>query len=305
MSNPLRRHYTKIYILSALLVLTLIAAMTLGIFYLTRSGGDETDPPSHTTPPESVSQPPPPPTHEYSDVLNANTNRGSLVLVNSDRNFDPATAQNIVSFAGSAGLTLPGYRRYANSSLAAALAALGAEMRAEFPEGRSLHVIRIFSLYIEDPSEERSTGLTVEAEFRDVRTGGQFPVTAIAVREQYQWLLANAHRFGLVQRFPSTHSSITGHNRPGHFRYVGIPHATFMHNNNLVLEQYLYLLETAYNFDNRLSITLAGQRWQVYFVPARAEQTTAIPIPYGAEYVISGNNGGHSQAGFVVTVRVN
>jgi len=312
MSNPLSRHYTKIYILSALLALTLIAAIALGTIWLLSPNeyATETDPPYRTTTPsDDNTQPPSQPTHTYEDVVSANTNRGSLILINSDRHFDPAAAQNVVSIGQSAGIDVSHSNHNVNSNLASALIALGAEMLSEFPAGRTLEIIQSFTgRYFANHDNERTSGLTVGTRFWDAATRGQFVLSEPAVSEQYQWILANAHRFGIVQRYPQAHAAITGMDiyLPGHFRYVGIPHATFMHNNNMVLEQYLYLLETTHDFHNRLNVTLDGQRWQVYFVPVQAGQTTPVPIPYGASnYVISGNNGGRTQTGFVVTIRVN
>ena len=57
------------------------------------------------------------------------------------------------------------------------------------------------------------------------------------------WLAENSYRFGLILRYPQGAAQITGIEfEPWHFRYVGKPHAYFMQQNNLLLEEYIELL---------------------------------------------------------------
>lgn len=59
--------------------------------------------------------------------------------------------------------------------------------------------------------------------------------------EQYQWLLANAHNFGFILRYPASKEHITGYAfEPWHLRYVGAETATYMIENNVpTFEHYL------------------------------------------------------------------
>ena len=58
--------------------------------------------------------------------------------------------------------------------------------------------------------------------------------------EEVTWLLANAHRFGFVQRFPEDKADVTGIDfAPWMFRFVGIEEATDMAQRGLTLEEYL------------------------------------------------------------------
>lgn len=55
-----------------------------------------------------------------------------------------------------------------------------------------------------------------------------------------QWLEANAHRFGFIQRYPQNKEHITGViYEPWHYRYVGIEAATEIYEQGLCLEEYL------------------------------------------------------------------
>ena len=61
--------------------------------------------------------------------------------------------------------------------------------------------------------------------------------------EQGRWLAQNSWRFGLILRYPAGTEHITGvPYEPWHFRYVGISHAEFIFQNQIVLEEYLEIL---------------------------------------------------------------
>lgn len=115
-----------------------------------------------------------------------------------------------------------------------------------------------------------------------------------------EWLTANAHRFGYIQRYPSDKTEITKISYENwHYRFVGKPHAYYISSKNLCLEEYIDLLR-GYPFDGKhLTFTDdEGASWEIYFVPS-AGDGTQVPIPKYQEYTISGNN----VDGFIVTMK--
>ena len=57
------------------------------------------------------------------------------------------------------------------------------------------------------------------------------------------WLDNNCYMYGYIVRYPQGKTDITGVNyEPWHFRYVGVEAATFMHDNNLTLEEFYQLI---------------------------------------------------------------
>ena len=63
-----------------------------------------------------------------------------------------------------------------------------------------------------------------------------------AQSDEATWLLANAHRFGFVQRFPEAKAEVTGVDfAPWMFRFVGTNEAAEMNQRGLTLEEYLML----------------------------------------------------------------
>ncbi|MBE6753826.1 MAG: D-alanyl-D-alanine carboxypeptidase family protein [Ruminococcaceae bacterium] len=61
--------------------------------------------------------------------------------------------------------------------------------------------------------------------------------------EQGKWLIAHAHEYGFVVRYPSDKTDITGiAYEPWHLRYVGKEHAAYMKKYDLCLEEYIALV---------------------------------------------------------------
>ena len=56
----------------------------------------------------------------------------------------------------------------------------------------------------------------------------------------YEWLCENAHKYGFILRFPENKTNVTGYSYESwHYIYVGVDHATEIHQQNLTLEEYL------------------------------------------------------------------
>lgn len=117
----------------------------------------------------------------------------------------------------------------------------------------------------------------------------------------YAWLAENAPNYGFVLRFPEEKESVTNRSSRTHiFRYVGIPHAVYMTQNNLCLEEYAEAVK-AYTPDTQpLSITVGDAEYAVFYVKANASGTTDVAIPSCQSYTISGNN----MDGFIVTCQL-
>ncbi len=91
-------------------------------------------------------------------------------------------------------------------------------------------------------TSEHQTGLAVDlcCEATDYENNFDFLNT-----QEYAWLLENAHLYGWILRYPEDKTEITGYNfEPWHFRYVGIELATYLKENDIVLEEYYGVFPT-------------------------------------------------------------
>lgn len=57
--------------------------------------------------------------------------------------------------------------------------------------------------------------------------------------KEFIWMKNNAYKYGFILRYPKAKFHITGFKyEPWHYRYVGVDIATYIHKNNLTLEEY-------------------------------------------------------------------
>ena len=85
-------------------------------------------------------------------------------------------------------------------------------------------------------TSEHQLGLAVDI----VATSYQVLDEAQEKTAEQQWLMANAHRYGFILRYPSEKSAITGIGyEPWHYRYVGKAAAKEIFQQGLCLEEYL------------------------------------------------------------------
>ena len=111
---------------------------------------------------------------------------------------------------------------------------------------------------------------------------------------EYAWINKNCQDYGFVVRYDQAKAELTGiDNEPWHFRYVGIPHATKMAEEDLCLEEYVAYLKQ-YTFDQPLTIDCAAGTYAVWYTVG-----TAAYLPDSGAYTLSGNN----VDGVVVTVK--
>lgn len=115
---------------------------------------------------------------------------------------------------------------------------------------------------------------------------------------KYEWFAENAGNYGFIVRYPDEKKDFTGENPRNYtYRYVGVPHAVYMNENNLCFEEYIELLKT-YTIDNPLGISANGNIYSVYYVSAEKSDINEITVPSNKIYSVSGNN----VDGFIVTV---
>lgn len=107
-----------------------------------------------------------------------------------------------------------------------------------------------------------------------------------------------APQFGFVLRYPSGKESIThiGH-EPWHFRYVGFPHSVIMTNRQMVLEEYLDMLEAETSPLKPLTYTQDGARIDIIYLSMLNRQKIEVDFSDALPHTLSGTN----KSGIVLT----
>ena len=164
---------------------------------------------------------------------------------------------------------------------------------------RNLMVYEGYQRDTDQSSDEKQTGLS--AILRMIKDGKSYQLDgtdseSMAVNT---WILENCHKYGIVLRYSAAKVPFTGVSASSRqFRYVGAVHATYMKQMNYCLEEYIEAVK-AYNFNNRLDITVDEAEYSLYYVTESDANQKGIPVPKDTVYEISGDNAG----GYIVLVK--
>lgn len=237
--------------------------------------------------------------------------KGNLVLVNADHEYnfpendiDPITLFDNRNDCYQAGDYVTKLDRETITQLNALMSAYAASMNVSTTDIFVLDGYRTFDEQAERHSSGKSK--TFEAGHTDYHTGRTFDMfrmdsqsgSGYSYFTADDWFNENAGSYGFILRYPEGKSETTGENpRTYTYRYVGVPHASYINFNKLCLEEYIEEVKGHTN-DNPLEITAGGHTYGVYFAAATENGTTAVPVPSDKEYTVSGSNAG----GFIVTV---
>ena len=163
----------------------------------------------------------------------------------------------------------------------------------------------------EDQTQRYNNGISgVIGGFSDYHTGRSFDMGVFPQDGSgsgyysptgiYSWIDEHASDYGFVVRYPEGKEVFTNERaRTQTYRYVGVPHSTYMKQNNLCLEEYIEKLKS-YTINKPLEISSGTSLYKVYYTASGDGTTTDVGVPLGSDYEISGNN----QDGFIVSVKV-
>lgn len=229
-------------------------------------------------------------------VAKSAVHHGSLILVNSENAYVPSqiSLKNAGESRTPVGTNSSGKTQYSyylaskDSTLLeeGALAAFNSMADDFYKATKSLDLF-VGKAYA-DGNDLHATGLALDL---SIWTGGNnyYPLDDEKFENVYNWLMGNYYKYGFIISTDSDHNFC--------FRYVGEPHAYYMHKHDLSLDEYLKLIrqETLAYTDNN------GNKYEVYYVHATGDVVSVPLYSADAEYKISGDN----SEGLIVTVKVN
>lgn len=109
--------------------------------------------------------------------------------------------------------------------------------------------------------------------------------------EACMWLTENCHKYGFVVRYPEGKSDVTGvSDYTDYFRYVGIPHATYMAKKGLCLEEYVKLVKGRTSADPLL-VTVGDKTYQIFYADISQSSTVYYPAYHEMTWSGVGKNG--------------
>ena len=113
----------------------------------------------------------------------------------------------------------------------------------------------------------------------------------LSENEASSWLYDNCHKYGFVVRYPADKAAVTGvSDYTDYFRYVGIPHAAYMTENNLCLEEYVELVK-GYDYLNPLKVTVSHVSYQIFYADVTETSTAYYPAYHECTWSGVGKDG--------------
>ncbi len=312
-------------ILIVAVAVTLIVFLTKGIIQWVNTANETTT--------GSTNKPNDPPTLPWNNAYiteqyaNTNKNVGDLILVNAQHRYDLTDSigsklTNLYGYEGHGShYVIPDSNTKIRSTIVQSLKQLIFDMVDANADTLGT-TATTDKLYITGAYRDTALQTTLNGNnpdrypelpgFSEHHTGLAFDLkvmskqATISLRDnEYEWLEAHCVEYGFVIRYDASKSALTGiADEPYHLRYVGVPHATYMTERDLCLEEYLELLRNSHKYDQTpLEIKSGEQEYLVYYVEANTVEGatfTSVPVPPASEgtYTISGDN----MNGFIVTV---
>lgn len=295
--NRTVQHYT-VFAVAALFALTIVVLLVMAIGGIIDNVGDHPKPPNEKVDWGTLT------------VTSSDTLTGNLVLVNNTHVYTfPSTIDHLGKLNDMRLTHDP--RVYKQSGLSTymektALSALDS-MLVDFhaATGKDNVILKYAYRSAEDQQALVDAGASTQVGYSDHHTGLGIQLGyskdgrtyELSTDPTYNWLFENCHKYGFVIRYPANKVDLTGvSDYTEYFRYVGVPHATYMKANDLCLEEYIEVLK-GYTYDKPLTIAGAdGKSYQVYYVAVDGSASVKYPTNYA--YSISGTNAG----GVVITV---
>ena len=234
----------------------------------------------------------------------SDTKTGTLLVVNKTSNaydfsVNPESALVLMSSAlpsadGSPLYILQKEGMLANEEALRALNEMISDFYSQAADKQAAKQLAIRTAY-RSYETQKALNSSVSAGHSDFHTGMLFEltigssVTSIKTSSTFNWIYENAHKYGFIERYPESKSSITGvSDFDNAFRYVGTPHSTYIKENGISLEEYVDRIQT--------SAELPVGGYKVSYIKASTDAETEI-VHKSRFYSVSGDNKG----GFIVT----
>lgn len=108
------------------------------------------------------------------------------------------------------------------------------------------HQQGLYNRYVEQHGKERADRFSARPGHSEHQTGLAVDLNWISEdfenTDAFRWLQKHAHEYGFILRYPKGQEHITGYMyEPWHYRYVGVETASYIKENNLLLEDYIAL----------------------------------------------------------------
>ena len=186
----------------------------------------------------------------YTNIKEVDTSKGFSLLVNKyyklDKDYKSDNLVDIGTYGTSSGMQLDGTAFNAFKKMYSAAATDGAYLIIRSPYRSYNTQLYIYNDYVKRDGKAKADTYSARPGHSEHQTGLAIDIAArynsdavFGTTEEFTWLYNNSYKYGFILRYGKDKTKITGYMyEPWHYRYVGIEIATFIHDNDLTLEEY-------------------------------------------------------------------
>ena len=161
----------------------------------------------------------------------------------------------------------------------------------------------LYDSYVKEYGEEYAANYVAKPGYSEHHTGyavdlgciGPAGATSFSESNNAVWMDENCYLYGFIRRYKESKVDITGiSNEAWHFRYVSIPHATYMYQNDLCLEEYLDYLRNNTSRKDPLIVECSNGTYRIWYT-----EQMKIRKPE-TDFTVSGDN----IKGYIITENI-
>lgn len=236
---------------------------------------------------------------------------GDLILVNKQNEYSFPASEEAAGITPIYEMSSDSYqfRDYEISLASKTITALNSMMDAYYAKANNTDIM-VISGYRTKEYQDNQTDTDITGGYSEYHTGLSFDIGIFPDGEDsyyyksegdYAWISENCANYGFILRYPEDKEDKTGmDSKTCQFRYVGVPHALYMSENDLCLEEYIDEIKKHPHDGEHLKVSGGEKKYEIYYAPADPSANTDIPVPQDKTYTISGNN----VDGFIITIEI-
>ncbi len=182
----------------------------------------------------------------YSNIKDADTEKGILILVNKfyaiDENYD-ANLVPISDELGGGKMNVDAYDHFKEMCEAAKKDNITLKSVSAYRSYSSQK--NIYNNYVKKDGQEKADTYSARPGHSEHQTGLAVDINTASSSahfentKEYEWLIKNSYKYGFILRYAQDKTYITGYKyEPWHYRYVGVDVATKIKEENITFEEY-------------------------------------------------------------------
>ena len=180
----------------------------------------------------------------YSNIKDADTDKGILILVNKYYALDEDYDANLVAISDELGggkMNVDAYDHFKEMCEAAKKDNITLKSVSAYRSYSSQKTI--YNNYVKKDGQEKADTYSARPGHSEHQTGLAVDINTASSSahfentKEYAWLIKNSYKYGFILRYTEDKTNITGYKyEPWHYRYVGIDVATKIHDENITLD---------------------------------------------------------------------